>query len=68
METSTKKEVIQQEIKMYDNTSYLLSLRMRIAKKIEDKSMEANIENEMIRCEKSLDVLHEELKSLDRIS
>ena len=67
METSTKKEVIQQEIKMYDNTSYLLSLRMRIAKKIEDKSMEANIENEMIRCEKSLDVLHEELKSLDRV-
>jgi protein subunit release factor A len=67
MENSTKKEIIQQEIKMYDNTSYLLSLRMRIAKKTDDKSMESTIENEMIKCEKALDTLNEELKSLDRV-
>jgi hypothetical protein len=60
----TKKKVLQEEISMWKNTSYLWTIRIKVAKKIEDKALESNAMIELEKCEKSLDLLNEELKSL----
>jgi hypothetical protein len=67
MENSTQKQIIQEEIARYDNTIYLWSVRARVAIKIEDKAMEDSVKSEMEKCVKAMDVLNEELKSLDRV-
>jgi hypothetical protein len=62
--TEVKKQIVQEEITRYENTIYLWSIRIRVAKKIEDKALESNAMTELEKCEKSLDVLNEELKAL----
>ena len=68
MEISTQKQKLQEEITRYDNTVYLWTVRCKVAKKIDDKVMEDNAKVELEKCIKSIDVLTEELKSLDRVS
>ena len=65
MDSTIQKQIIQEEIARYENTVYLWTIRVRIAKKIEDKTLESNAMVELEKCEKSLDILREELKSLD---
>jgi hypothetical protein len=64
MDSTIQKQIIQEEITRYENTVYLWTIRVRIAKKIEDKTLESNAMTELEKCEKSLDVLREELKTL----
>lgn len=66
IKVETKKQLIQEEIARYENTIYLWSIRVRIAKKTEDKAMESAALAEMEKCEKSLDLLKEELKEIDK--
>lgn len=59
-----KRELVQSEMSRYENTIYLWTIRVRIAKRLEDKALEENAMKELERCEKALDVLKEELQKI----
>jgi hypothetical protein len=64
LDVEMQKKIIQEEIDMYNRTIYLWTIRVKVAEKIQDKTMKDNAVTELEKCEKSLDVLREELKLL----
>ena len=65
--TDIKKQIIKEEIDRWDNAIYLWTIRVRVAKKVEDKTMESNGITELEKAEKTIDALREELKKLDEM-
>lgn len=60
-----KHNIILQEIQMYKNTRYQLQLRHRVQKAIGGTADQLKaIEDELLNCEKALDLLKSELESL----
>ena len=64
LDVDMQKRIIQEEIDRYNHTIYLWTIRVKVAEKIADKAMKDNAVTEIEKCEKSLDALKEELKSL----
>ena len=58
----TKIVILKNEIATYDNTIYLLGVRLRLAKKLKDKQMEDAVNTELINIQIRLDFLNEELE------
>ena len=59
-----KRAIIQQEIALWQNTSYQASVRMRVQQKLGNTEQQAAITKDMERCEMALDALSEELAAL----
>ena len=60
----TKIVILKNEIATYDNTIYLLGVRLRLAKKLKDKQMEDAVNTELINIQIRLDFLNEELEKV----
>lgn len=62
-----KWQLITNEMQMWRNTAYQLILRHKVNKKIgADPSVLKQIEDEMVKCEGALEVLQEELDTLQK--
>lgn len=60
-----KRAIVEQELTLWRNTLYQLQLRHRVNKKVGASEAALKvIENEMIKCEATLDALKEELETL----
>ena len=63
----TKRAIINQEIQMHRNTVYLLGLRHRVNKRLNNPDgILKQIEDEMAKEEQAIDILSEELARLEQ--
>lgn len=60
-----KREIIEQEISQYKAQSYRLQLRHKVAEKLGKKQQMELVEKDMVNVEAALDLLREEMKTLD---
>jgi hypothetical protein len=52
-----KKQILAQEVQTYENTLYLLQVRYRVNKKLDNKDAMKAAEDELIKIEQALDEL-----------
>jgi len=62
----TKISILQQELQIWKNTRYQLQIRYRVNIGIENNQGNEQIENELGKCEKAIDILLEEIEKVDR--
>lgn len=63
---ATRRAILEQERQMWANTRYQAEIRLRVQRRIDGGvDVEAALIKDMERCEKAIDVLDEELRTLD---
>jgi hypothetical protein len=66
MNIAVQRAIIQQEMQTYENTIYLLQLRHRVNVKLgSSPDILKSIEEELIKNERGLDILKDELEALE---
>lgn len=65
LSTSIKRDLLNQEITNYQAQKYMCEVRYRVMKGLKDLDQMKALENDMVRCEQAIDILSDELKSLE---
>lgn len=63
---SIKRAIIEQELTMWRNSQYQLTIRHKVQQKLDNKEQVKAVESELEKCEIAIDVLQAELKGLEK--